>query len=372
MSERRCSTLPGPFVKDQYKVSPFLVFYLVHSVQVGVGVMGFQRISARAAGNDAWISVFGAGLSLHIIIFLIYKILNKEKGDIISLHKNLFGKWLGGLLSWVVIGYFIAMSITVLRTYIEVIQVWMFPDLNKWLFGGVFLLLTYYCLSGGFRVVAGVSFFGVVLPFYLVLTMLFPIFYGHFQDLLPVFNHSVKDIYEGVKGASLSFLGFTTLFLYYPFIKEAEKSHRWAQGGHLLTTIMYTIIMIVTLAYFSTAQLEKTIWATLTTWKIAEMPFVQRFEYIGIASWALVILPNLCITVWAGGRGVRRLLNVSQKSVTIPLLFVILIAIGLFAKRESIDLLNMYTSKVGYYFVYIYVPLLFVIQYVKNKVVKAK
>ena len=359
-------------MKDQYKVSPFLVFYLVHSVQVGVGVMGFQRIVARDAGNDAWISVLVAGLSLSFIIFLMYKILNKENGDIISLHKNLFGKWLGGLLSWIVIAYFIGMSITVLRTYIEVVQVWMFPDLNNWLFGAVFLLLAYYCLSGGFKVVAGISFFGVVLPFYLILTMLFPMFYGHYRDLLPVFNHSINDLYEGVKGASLSYLGFTTLFMYYPFIKEPEKSHRWAQGGHLLTIITYTLVMVVTIAFFSTAQLDKTIWATLTTWKIAEMPFVQRFEYIGISSWALVILPNLCITLWAGGRGIRRLTRVSQQNATIPLLILILIISSVFAKRESIDLLNMYTSRVGYYFVYVYVPLLFVVQYIKRKVRRAE
>ena len=364
--------MAGYEVKDQYKVSPFLVFYLVHSVQVGVGVMGFQRIVARHAGNDAWISVLVAGLSLSFIIFLMYKILNKENGDIISLHKNLFGKWLGGLLSWVVIAYFIGMSITVLRTYIEVVQVWMFPDLNKWLFGAVFLFLAYYCLSGGFRVVAGISFFGVVLPFYLILTMLFPMFYGHYRDLLPLFNHSINDLYEGIKGASLSYLGFTTLFMYYPFIKEPEKSHRWAQGGHLLTIITYTLVMVVTIAFFSTAQLDKTIWATLTTWKIAEMPFVQRFEYIGIASWALVILPNLCITLWAGGRGIRRLTRLSQQNATIPLLILILIISSVFAKRESIDLLNMYTSRVGYYFVYVYVPLLFVVQYIKGKVRRAE
>ncbi|WP_273835589.1 GerAB/ArcD/ProY family transporter [Guptibacillus sedimenti] len=360
--------MAGPEVKDQYKVSPFLVFYLVHSVQVGVGVMGFQRISTKYAGNDAWISVLAAGLSLNLIIFLIYKIMMKEKGDLISLHHNLFGKWIGGLLSLIAIAYFIAMGITVLRTYIEVVQVWMFPDLNKWIFGTVFLLLVYYCLSGGFRVVAGISFFGVVIPFYLVLTMIFPLFYGHFRDLLPIFNHSLMELYEGVKGASLSYLGFTTLFMYLPFIKEPEKSHRWAQGGHLLTVFIYTTVMITTIAFFSPEQLQKTIWATLTTWKIAEMPFVQRFEYIGIASWALVILPNLCITIWAAGRGIRRLSRVSQQNATIPILVLILISSSLFARRESIDLLNQYTSKVGFYFVYIYVPFVFVFQYIKSKV----
>ncbi|WP_347552125.1 GerAB/ArcD/ProY family transporter [Pseudalkalibacillus hwajinpoensis] len=360
----------GSEVKDEFKVSPFLVFYLVHSTQVGVGVMGFQRISAKYAENDAWITVLLAGLSLCFIIFLIYKILTKENGDIIAVHEKTFGKWIGGLLSLAFIGYFTAMSITVMRTYIEVVQVWMFPDLNKWIFGSVLLLLVYYCLTGGFRTVTGIAFFGVVLPFYLVLTMLFPLYHGHFRDLLPFFDHSIKELYEGAKGASLSYLGFTTILMYYPFIKNPEKSHRWAQGGHLLTIFLYTSIMITTIVFFSANQLQKTIWATLTTWKITEMPFVERFEYIGIASWALVILPNLCITIWAAGRGLRRLTNVRQRTVTIPLLIMILIGSSLFSKRETIDLLNQYTNKVGFYTVYVYVPLLFLIQYIKSKVRK--
>lgn len=357
-------------VKEQHKVSPYLVFYLIHTMQIGVGVMGFQRIVAKEAENDAWISVLVAGLSLHIIIYLMYKILLKDNGDIISIHKFVFGKWIGGLLSCILIVYFFLMSTTVLRTYIEVVQVWMFPDINKWIFGFTFLMLVYYCLSGGFRVVAGISFFGVVLPFYLVLTMAFPLYHGHFRDLLPILNHSLPELYAGAKGASLSYLGFSTALLYFPFIKEPKKSHFWAQGGHFLTVIIYTIVMIATIVFFSSNQLEKTIWATLSTWKIAEMPFVERFEYIGIATWALVILPNVCITVWASGRGIRRLTRISQRNITIPLLLLILIFSSLLTQREDINILNNIVSKIGFYMAYIYIPFLFIAQKIAYKVRK--
>ncbi|MCA0989072.1 GerAB/ArcD/ProY family transporter [Guptibacillus algicola] len=362
--------MSGAEVKEQHKISPFLVFYLVHTMQIGVGVMGFQRIVAKEAGNDAWISVLLAGISLHIVIFLMYKILLKENGDIIAVHKRLFGKWIGGLLSWVLIIYFIAMSLTVLRTYIEVVQVWMFPDLNKWIFGFVFLLLVYYCLSGGFKVVTGISFFGVVLPFYLLLTMAFPLYHGHFKDLLPILNHSASELYAGAKAGALPYLGFSTLLIYFPFIKDPAKSHRWAQGGHLLTIFIYVIVMIATITFFSANQLEKTVWATLTTWKIAEMPFVERFEYIGIATWALVVLPNICITVWAGGRGIRRLINVKQRTITIPLLILILIVNSLLTRRENIDMLNSSISNIGFYMIFVYIPLLFIFQLVLYKVRK--
>ncbi len=117
-------------VDEKYKVSPFLAFFLVHSIQVGVGILSFQRIVAESAGNDSWIPVILAGIIVHVYIWFIYKILGYGNGDLITIHYDLFGKWLGGLLSLVWIIYFWLIGITVLRSFIEIVQVWMFPDIS--------------------------------------------------------------------------------------------------------------------------------------------------------------------------------------------------------------------------------------------------
>lgn len=40
----------------EYQVSPYMVFFLIITIQMGVGMLGFERISAKLVGNDAWIS----------------------------------------------------------------------------------------------------------------------------------------------------------------------------------------------------------------------------------------------------------------------------------------------------------------------------
>ena len=162
-------------VADRFQVSHFLVFYLIHSLQFGVGVLGFQRIVAEKSGRDAWIAVIISGILVHISVWMIFRILKDFEGNIIDVHKELFGKWIGGLFSTIFGLYFCLLAITVLRTYIEIIEVWMFPDLNIWIFSLIFLLLVYYVISGGFRIVTGICFFGVVLPSYLLFTFLFPV-----------------------------------------------------------------------------------------------------------------------------------------------------------------------------------------------------
>ena len=39
----------------EYQVSPYMVFLII-TIQLGVGMLGFERISAKLVGNDAWIS----------------------------------------------------------------------------------------------------------------------------------------------------------------------------------------------------------------------------------------------------------------------------------------------------------------------------
>ncbi|MEH7382897.1 spore germination protein [Bacillus sp. JJ1533] len=359
-------------IKEPFLISPFLVFFLIHSMQVGVGILGFQRIITKMAGYDSWISVILSGVAVHIIVWMIYKILNPSKGDIVDVHKEIFGKWIGGLFSLLFIVYLIVLAVTVLRTYVEVVQVWMFPEFNGWIFGFFTMALTYYIVSGGFRTVTGISFFSIVLPGYIILLIFFPLDYGHVRNLVPIMNHSLSEIAQATKQMTLSILGFETLLLFYPFVKNPEKSQKWAHLGVLATTCLYLIASITAIMYFSKNQLDKIIWATLTMFKSINMPFVERFEYIGIASWFLVILPNICIAIWGASRGMKKVFSVQQRKAVLLIMPVILVVSSFFKTRHDIDMLSNYLSNFGFYYNFAYIPFLFIITLVIRKLREKK
>ncbi|WP_337988282.1 GerAB/ArcD/ProY family transporter [Lysinibacillus macroides] len=56
-------------------VNTYLLFFVMHSAQIGVGVQGFQRIVFQDAKHDAWISVLLAGIATHIVTFFMIKTL---------------------------------------------------------------------------------------------------------------------------------------------------------------------------------------------------------------------------------------------------------------------------------------------------------
>jgi spore germination protein AB len=355
-------------VPERLQISPFLVLYLIMSMQIGIGVLGYQRIIAEAAGYDAWISVLGAGLSIHIIVWMIYKICGTVEGDIVAANAYVFGKKIGALVSSFFIIYLLIFALAVLRTFIEVIQVWMFPEMSIFWFSFVFLLLSVYIVFGGFRTVTGIAFFCIVLPSYLLLTFGFALRFADFRNLLPIFDHSLKEFATSAFKMSLTYIGFEIPLFFYPFIKDAPKSQKWAHLGVFLTTMIYTLLAIITFMYFSEAQLAKSIWATLEMWKIVTMPFVERFEYIGIANWNLIILPNICIALWGASIILKRAFKLRQRKGVIILAIVCLISILFLDTRAKINFLNDWTGKIGFAVTYVYVPFLFFATMIAKKV----
>ncbi|RBW71338.1 spore germination protein [Bacillus taeanensis] len=357
-------------VKEELLISPFLAFFIVHSIQLGVGILGFQRHIAEIAGYDGWISVLLAGITIHLVVWIMYQLLNDHQNDLMLIHENIFGKWIGKLFSFVFMIYFIFIALTVLRTYLEVIQVWLFPQLNMWTFSLIFLILAYYIVSSGFRVVAGICFLGVILPMGLLVTLLFPLQHGHFANLFPVLDHPFSAILGATKEMVLSYLGFEVLLIVYPFLKNPEKSRKWTHYGAAFTTFIYLVVTLVTYTFYSEGQLAQTIWPTLTLWKIVSFPFLERFEYIGISIWAIVVLPNICLALWGASRIGKVIFSIKQRTIALILLPIIYVSNNLLTSREAIDMVNSNFAKVSFYLIYCYIPILLILQWIVNKVRK--
>ncbi|UOQ91652.1 spore germination protein [Halobacillus shinanisalinarum] len=357
----------GLSVPESSLVTPTYVFFLIHAMQVGVGILGFETYISKYAGFDAWISILFGGLCIHILLWMIYHILQDSKGDIVSVHKNIFGKYIGGFLSLLFSIYFLLLTLTVLRTFIEVIEVWIFPELQLWLFSCASILLIYYFVVSGFRVVTGMCLISVILGLPILLLKFYPILEGDVSSLYPVVDHSVSELIAATKQSVLSFLGIELLLIFYPFIKNPHASKKWAHFGVFFTVLIYLITAITSFVYFSEGQLEYVIWGTITLWKIVEFPFVERFEYIGIAMWFYVVLPNIALALWGASRIPKRVFKVKQRYVLWLFCAILLVASGLLKTRHTIDTLNSFTSQVGLY-VLLYIPVLFCLSKIINKV----
>ncbi|HEK9098827.1 GerAB/ArcD/ProY family transporter [Bacillus pfraonensis] len=354
-------------VKESSMVTPFFVFFLVHSSQTGVGVLGYQRELIQGAGHDAWQSILITGISIHIVIKMMYSVLKyAEDGDLISINNKLFGKNIGYILSSLFIGYMIVSAIIVIRAYIEILQVWIFPTVHTWEFTLLILIVIYYIVAGGFRAVTGISFWSVIIPSFLIITVFFLIKYMVWNNFLPVFNHDIFEVLQSAKASTFMYLGFETLFLYYPFIKNRDKSVRWAHLATLTTTTIYLMLTIISFGYFTQGEIKHTVWATLILTKVFELPFVERIEYIIIFIWFFIILPPICCAIWGSTRGIKRMFNVKPKISLVCICIVIFVFAIFIDKRIKIEKLSDITSNIGFYILYAYIPLMYIMMKIKQ------
>lgn len=351
-------------------ISPYLVFVLILSMQFGPEYLSMSTKPILIAGQDTWISVVLCGICFHIVIWMMYRILNHNEMDLIHIHQRFFGKWVGGGVNLVFILYFLINASFQLRFFIEIIQVWLFPDLKTWSLAFVILLLVYYIVAGGFRVIVGICMFSLI-RIVTLLAMFFPAAMFHYNNLTPVFDHSLNDIIQATGEMTFPFLGVEILLFCYTFIKAPEKSQKWAYIANLTTTVFYILIIFFSLLLFKPEQLSNEIWPQLTKYKFIHFPFIERFEYVGAASQILWVIPIICLSLWTSSRICKLLFRVKQLSALPVLLIVVFIAVSLIPGRSHTEGVQALLTKIGFYIVYAYIPFVFIFDFVRMKVRRA-
>lgn len=101
--------------------------------------------------------------------------------------------------------------------------------------------------------------------------------------------------------------------------------------------------------------------------KIIQLPFIERFEYIIISVWAFLILPNISITLWGVSRGIKETLKIKQKYI-LPFLILFIFVLTFFLNnRNKLNLLNTWVGQAGFIYIYMFLPILWIIQTIRIK-----
>ncbi|MGC5325301.1 GerAB/ArcD/ProY family transporter [Brevibacillus sp. SYSU BS000544] len=351
----------------------YLIAFLLHSNQVGVGVLGFQRYIVKESGHDAWISVIIGGLLAHLTLWVMIKTLQRyPSSDLFGIHADVYGKRLGGIVSLVFIIYFMLSALIVLRSYIEIVQTWLFPEVSTWTFALVFLFLVFYTVNGGIRVIAGYTFITVLLAIWLLVGMIFPLQYAKWIYLFPMFSSGLKELVSGALAMALTMSGFEIIYVLFPFVQNKERIGYHSQLALSFTNLLYLILMLVSLVFFSHDQLMKTIWASLSMEKMVRFSFLERFEFIAVSIWLFVIMPNLMLFMWSTVRGIKRLVGWNQRKTLVVIMLIIFGACLLADTRQEINMINTYFSKISLIVTFAYPFFLYFLVVIKQSWQKRK
>ncbi|RCW48076.1 GerAB/ArcD/ProY family transporter [Paenibacillus prosopidis] len=357
-------------ISEEYMVSPYLIIFPLYVSIVGVGILNYQSKLIQHAGYNAWISVILTGISIHVILWMIYKILSSNRNDqeIISLNHTLFGKFLGNFVNLAVVLYFVYGAFVKFKVYIEMVQIWLFPRMNILPLTIIIALLIYYAVSGGFRSVTAIGVWTILISLPSVIPqVLLTLPFLHPLNLLPLLNHSATDILLSSKTMVFQYLGLETILLFYPFIKTPAKSQKWAHIIVIFVTFLYLVLLILAFMFLSEGQLRHCIWATLAMISIFEVPLLQSLEYFFVSLWFINIIAGISVYLWVACRGMKTAFRIGQR----PSLIVFLIAavtLNYFIKDHGrIEWISELYGTVGFYFIYAYIPFMFVCVLIRKR-----
>ncbi len=351
-------------------VSPFLLLYIVHATQIGEGILSFERHIARIAGYDAWISIILTGVLTTFVVVIIWRIVGEEQADFMTIHQFIFGNLFGKLLTFIFSLYLFAISMTVLVSYIEIIQIWFFPDMSIYFFMFILVMLILYISLGGFRIVVGFAFFSVFVTGFLAIFKYKAFTDGHFNNLLPVFNTPPKDIILAMEPMSFSLLGIELILIYAPFIHRFQSGLKWAVSSNIFTTIVYFFSAIAIFMYYNEQHIQFISWPTLQLWKVINFPIIERFEYVGISLHMIAIIATSCLYFWASMQCFHRITTFTFRKISIFCALIGISSIFFIHNFLIIEKITLTLSRVGMVLLFGYIPLLYVCHKIASGVKK--
>ncbi|MFD1445964.1 GerAB/ArcD/ProY family transporter [Oceanobacillus profundus] len=360
-------------IKPNMRIQAFYLFFIIVSMQIGVGILGVPRLVFSEAKQDSWISILVAAAYVIIVLLVMLLILKQyDNADIHGIHRDIFGKWLGKIFSTVYILYFGIAFYSVLLTYIEVVKVFVFPDVSNFVMGLLLISLTIYGVLGGLRVIIGVSFVFGVLANWILFLLIHPALQIDFNHYLPLFQAPFVDILKGARATSYTFMGFEILFLVYPFIQNKNKVRITSLLAVSWSALLVLSATMLAIGFFSAEQLERREWAVLVLFKTQSFPFVERFDYIVVAELMMVVVPSLLFLMWGLTYSMKRVYKVKQKPTLYVVAIIFLIGTFFFEKHFETQRVINFAEQFGFWFIYVYPFVLLPLVLFKKRLKKRK
>ncbi|MCL1630669.1 spore germination protein [Sporolactobacillus sp. CPB3-1] len=359
-------------ISEASKIGPTSAFFIPQAMQVGVGFISFQQIVTDSPEQDGWISVLINGLATLFVMWTMLSMLENEKkygqADLFSLQCRLLGKRIGNIMNIVILCYICFYTITYLRGFIEILQVEVFPQLSTFYFSLMFCFIIWYVVMGGIRNIFGTCLLSFIYAVPVFLSLLFIIPHAHFSNLLPIMEHSPRAILSSSFMATHEFLGFEYLMFFYPFIKQTKHAKRWAYFGLLNALYIHLAIIIVTITFFSQGALQATIWPTMTYWKSIHFPLFEHIDIIFCIIMLWNLIPSTSVCSWAMTRGIKSICpKIKMKYSIYGILILIILITSLIQNGEQIKEVHRLLVPVGFIVVYLYIPFLSFIQWLKKR-----
>ncbi|KEO83834.1 GerAB/ArcD/ProY family transporter [Tumebacillus flagellatus] len=339
------------------EITPMQFMFMIHGAQVGIGIFSLPRDLAKIAGTDGWISLL-IGWAFALLSSLLIVLVLKKHPDstLYDLLPRLFGAVIGKLLHVVYALYYAFTFWVTLLASVFVIKIELLPKTPFVIVVLLFALPIYTLAKNQVRVLGRYSeltFWGAI---WLLIVYLIPFGHGEWLNFLPVLKDGWKPILSAVQTTTMSFVGFETVFVLYPFLKNPRKAVPCVIGANLLTLLIYGVSVGVCTVFFSPDDLTSYSFPVLKVVKVIEFRFLERFEIIFLIAYLFMLSRVWVFNLYCSLLGSSQLFHRAdhRPHLRVVLAVVVLISVFFTPTYEQVDTLEKVLGKIGFYAAFLF------------------
>lgn len=353
-------------MSEKRLVGKYGLFSTIVVTVIGVGVFSYPSSMAQQVGTDGWIVTIAAGFICMALLFIIYKIVNKN--GFISFYDltiSTLGKLFGNVIILLLCFYFIFSISIGMRIFVEVIKMNLLLKtptefiLLVMIFTGLYLVRTDVSVLVKFN---EISFVIMFVP--MIIILLFSTKNGDITNVLPILQNSPKEYISALITSTYAFGGFEIAFLILPYMKDVKEIKKTLISSISFITLFYLAVVILCLMFFTKEHTKELIWPTMALIRAIMIPgsFVERWEGIVMALWVFYYFTTFVNIFYFSAELIKKSFKLDEIKLTALILSPIIYLLALYP--ENIAEIYDISNKTTLFFVtlsFIFVPFVLLI-----------
>jgi spore germination protein (amino acid permease) len=238
--------------------------------------------------------------------------------------KNSFGRLIGSVLALAFAGYCIFSMCIGLRTFIEVMKMFLLEKTPTEFLIVVSVLCGVYIIRGGIGTLVKfneIAFWLTFIPVAFILLLLLS--NADFTNIFPIAANEPINYIKSLPADIYIFKGFEIVFLFLPLIKYRENSVKVSALSIIFITVFYVVIFVFTLAVLSKYLNNIFLWPTITMIKAINIPgtFIESWDGVVMTLWILFYFTTFINSFYFASDIVKNAFNFS--SIKLSYIFVL-------------------------------------------------
>jgi spore germination protein KB len=329
------------------------------------------------AKQDAWMAVL-LGLIAGIFIFMLYTSLYKfsDNLSLIAFLKAIFGKYIGWMIGWVYVIYFIYLASRILRDFTSLIRIVAYENTGYLTIAIGIILCVMYASYKGLEVFARFSliiFFFVMVSLITIIILEFSSGLVHFQQLQPILEKGIEPVFKAAFPALATFpYGELIVFLMiFPQVHSSSNILKVGINAILLGGGILFLFTILNLSILGAGVFSRSSFPLLTSVSYINIAnFIQRIEFILLFLMVLLGFVKIFLFIYCAILGTSELFQIRTNALIYPITFLIIFS-SVFISANISEHIEEGLNFVPIYLhlpLQIYIPIiLLLVAWIKNK-----